>query len=103
MSNGCTRQALEVIFTGAAGGPMTVFSPFFATMLGVKSVPITYHIEGKRRLVEIPQILHEAVRPLGSKDPANEIWALNAHPFSPKLAMAVGDQNSAWADYGFTP
>jgi hypothetical protein len=96
------RQALEAIFTGSTGGPMTVFSPFFATILGVTSVPITYHIEGKRRSVEIPRILHGVVRPLGSKDPANEIWALNAHPFSSKLAMAVGDQNSTWADYGLS-
>jgi len=94
------RQALEAIFSGAAGGPMAVFAPFFATVLGVKTVPITYHIEGKRRSVEIATILHMAVHPLPSKDPNNEIWALNAHPFSPKLAMAVGDQNSTWADYG---
>jgi len=96
------RQALEAIFTGEASGPMTVFSPFFATILGVKSVPITYHIEGKRRSVEIPRILHAAVHPLPSTDPNNEIWALNAHPFSPKLAMAVGDYNSTRTDYGIS-
>src|SRR5205809_335678 len=60
------RQALEAIFSGSAGGPMGVFAPFFSTMLGAKTVPITYHIEGKRRSVEIPSILHGAVQPLPS-------------------------------------
>ncbi len=94
------RQALEAIFSGSAGGPMAFFAPFFSTVLGAKTIPITYHIEGKRRSVEIPTILHMAVHPLPSKDPSNEIWALNAHPFAPQVAMAVGDQNSTWADYG---
>jgi len=96
------HQALEEIFSGSAGGPMAFFVPFFSAELGVKTVPITYHIEGKRRSVEIKSILHVAVHPLPSKDPNNEIWALNAHPFSPKLAMAVGEQNSTWADYGMS-
>jgi hypothetical protein len=43
-----------------------------------------------------------AKNPLPSPDPNNEIWALNAHPFSPKLAMAVGEQNSTWTDYGMS-
>ena len=94
------RQALEAIFSGSAGGPLGALAPLISTVLGAKSVPIIYQIEGKRRSVEIPNIMHLAVQPLPSLDPNNEIWALNAHPFSPKLAMAVGDQNSTWADYG---
>ena len=96
------RQALEAIFSGSVGGPMAFFAPFISTILDTKTVPITYRIEGKRRSVEIKSILHAAVRPLLGKDPDNEIWALNAHPFSSKLAMAFGDQNSTWADYGMS-
>ena len=94
------RQALEAIFSGSAGGPIGALTPLISTMLGAKTVPITFNIQGKHRSVEIPNIMHLAVNPLPSMDPDNEIWALNAHPFSPKLAMAVGDQHSTWTDYG---
>lgn len=96
------RQALEAIFSGSAGGPLGALSPLISTVLGAKTVPITFSIAGKRRSVEIPNIMHLAVHPLPSMDPNNEIWALNAHPFAPQLAMAVGDQNSTWTDYGMS-
>lgn len=96
------RQALEAIFSGSAGGPLGALAPLISTVLGAKNVPITYHIEGKRRSVEIPNVMHLAVHPLPSMDPNNEIWALNAHPFASSVALAVGDQNSTWTDYGMS-
>jgi hypothetical protein len=96
------QQALQAIFSGSAGGPLGTLAPFISTVLGVKTVPITFNIAGKRRSVEIPNIMHLAVQPVPSLDPNNEIWALNAHPFSSQLAMAVGEQNSTWTDYGMS-
>jgi hypothetical protein len=97
------QQALGAIFSGSAGGPLGTLAPFISTVLGVKSVPITFSITGKRHTVEIPNIMHLAVNPLPSLDPNNEIWALHAHPFAaPQVAMAVGEQNSTWADYGMS-
>jgi hypothetical protein len=93
-------QALQTIFSGSAGGPLGALAPFIGTVLGVKSVPITFNIAGKRRSVEIPNIMHLAVNPVPSLDPNNEIWARDAHPFAPEVAMAVGESNSTWADYG---
>jgi hypothetical protein len=94
------RQALEAIFTGSAGGILGGLAPLISTVLGVKTVPITFHIEGKRRSVEIPNIMHMAVHPLPSLvDPDNEIWVLNAVPFAPQVSLAVGDQNSTFTDY----
>jgi hypothetical protein len=71
-------------------------------VLGAKIVPITFNISGKRRSVEIPSIMHMAVNPVPSLDPNNEIWARNAHPFAPEVAMGVGDSNSTWTDYGMS-
>src|SRR6266704_2561013 len=96
------RQALAAIFSGSAGGPLGALAPLISTVLGAKTVPITFMIDSKHRSVDIPTIMHLAVSPLPSMDPNNEIWALNAHPFSPKLAMAVGEQNSTWTDYGMS-
>lgn len=94
------HQALQAIFTGGAGGPLAALAPLVSTVLGVKTVPIIFRKEGKRRSVEIPGTMHLAVHPLPSADPEKEVWAENAHPFAPSVAMAVGDANSTWTDYG---
>ncbi len=94
------RQALQAIFTGSVGGPPAALAPLISTVLGVKTVPITFHKEGKRRSVEIPSVMQLAVHAVPSMNPDEEIWAKNAHPFAPSIAMAVGDEKSTWADYG---
>ncbi len=94
------RQALQAIFTGTAGGPLSHLTPLISTVLGVKTVPITYHKEGKRRSIEIPNVMQMAVHALPSMNPDVEIWAQNAHPFAASVAMAVGDEKSTWSDYG---
>ena len=95
------RQALQAIFTGSVGGPPAALAPLISTVLGVKTVPITFHKEGKRRSVEITSVMQLAVHALPSMNPDEEIWAKTGHPFAPtSLAMAVGDEKSTWADYG---
>jgi hypothetical protein len=96
------RAALQAIFTGSAGGPMGALAPLITTILGVKTLPITYTRDGKRRAVEIPNIMQMAVQALPSMKPSGEeIWASAGHPFNPeRLALAVGEPGSTWADYG---
>jgi len=93
--------ALGAIFSGANGGPMAAFAPLVGTNLGAKKVPITYAIAGKSRSAEIPGILHMAVAPLPTMHPSGEIWTAIGHPVAPdRLALAVGAQNSTFADHG---
>jgi hypothetical protein len=93
--------ALGAIFTGAEGGPMAAFAPFVATHLGVKKAAIRYAVQGKRRSVEIPGIMQMAVAPLPTLHPSGEIWASIGHPVAPdRLALAVGDNGSIFADHG---
>jgi hypothetical protein len=96
------REALQAIFTGQAGGVMGGFAPLITEVLGVKAVPITYRSEGKRRSVEVPDIMHLAVRPAPSvMGEDQELIAVNAHPFAPQgVAIAVGEPGSTWTDYG---
>jgi len=94
------RDALQAIFTGAAGGVMSNLAPLIGNVLGVKIVPISWNKDGKRRTLEIPGIAHLAVHAAPGLGDA-EIWASNAHPFAPEaLALAVGDSGSTWEDYG---
>jgi hypothetical protein len=96
------QEALQAIFAGAAGGVMGGFAPLIGEVLGVKAVPIDYRVEGKRRSVEIPDIMQVAVRPIPSvMGEDQEMVAINAHPFAPQgVAMAVGEEGSTWSDYG---
>lgn len=94
------RQALQSIFTGAVGGPLATLTPLISTVLGAKTVPITFHKEGKRRSIDIPSVMQMAVRALPSLNPDEEIWAKNAHPFASSVSLAVGEEKSTWADYG---
>ena len=93
-------HALQAIFTGADGGPIASLTPLISTVLGAKSVPINFQKAGKRRSVEIPNIMHLAVRAVPTMNPDKEIWAQNAHPFASSVAMAIGEEHSTWADYG---
>lgn len=95
------QEALTAIFSGAAGGPMGVLAPLVSEVLGVKTAPISFRIEGKRRICEIEGVMHLSVRPAASMSPDGEILVKNAHPFAlDALAMAVGEEGSTWADYG---
>lgn len=95
------REALQAIFTGAAGGMMGNFAPLIGNVLGVKSAPISYQKDGLRRALEIPSVAHLAVTALPGGMPDQAIWATGAHPFNLEgVAMAAGDQGSTWEDYG---
>jgi hypothetical protein len=93
-------EALGAIFTGSAGGPMAAFAPLISKNLGVKKVPITYQVQGKKRSAQIANILHMSVDPLPTMHPSGEMWASTGHPISPeKLAFAVGAPGSTFADH----
>ena len=94
-------DALGAIFSGSAGGPMAALAPLFGKSLGVKKAPITFKIDGKVRSGAIPGVLSMSVRPLPSVVEGQEIWVSSASPFNPsKLALAVSEPGSTYADYG---
>ena len=100
-ANDQQTEALGTIFSGAAGGPMAIFAPLVANNLGAKKVAIKYAVNGKNHTVEIPEIMHLAVEPLGSLHPSGEIWGATGHPVAPdRLAFAVGSKGSTFADHG---
>lgn len=98
------REALQTIFSGAAGGPMAVFAPLVAEVLGVKAVPIRYEKNGKRRSVTIPGVADAGVRALDSMHAdGSEVWVSLGHPFNPeRVAAALGVPGSTYHDYEWT-
>jgi hypothetical protein len=80
---------------------MGALAPLVSTILGVKRVPVRYSIDGQRRSVEVPGVMHLAVQAAPSVSPGAEIWARNAHPLFPdQIAMAYGLPGSVYEDYG---
>ena len=93
--------ALGAIFTGAEGGPMAAFVPLIGQQLGVKKVPIRYAIQGKNRSLDIPGIAQMSVGPIPTMHPSGEVWTTLGHPVAPdRIALAVGQNGSTFADYG---
>ena len=101
-ANGQQQQALQAIFGGAAGGPVAALAPLVGKMLGVKQVPITFTKEGKKRSVQIPNIMHMGVQGIPSMYPdGREVFAAIGHPFNPEqLAFAKSEQGNTFNDYG---
>jgi hypothetical protein len=95
------RDALTAIFSGQAGGPMGALAPLASEILGVKTVPINFRREKRRRSVEVPGIMRLAVSATPNINPDDETWLTNAHPLFPeKIAVAVGESGSVYEDYG---
>jgi hypothetical protein len=103
-ANQAQRDALQAILSGSAGGVMAGFVPLIGEVLGAKTVPITYSVNGTHHSVEIPNILHMTVSPIASAmGEGAEMVARNAHPFNfDGVVMAMGDSGNRFTDYGMT-
>jgi hypothetical protein len=101
------HEALSHIFSGHAGGPVQLLSGLISKFLGVKAVPITFAMDGKKRKLTIPDILTIDIEAVTGRDGAEPLWVTNAaHPVSPKLSLATSnayryaDHNLAWDTSG---
>lgn len=93
------RAALEQIFTGAAGGPPSLFGPMVSKLLPTKSAPITFALEGNQRKVSIANVTDVTVEALVGAG-KQVVWMENvAHPYSTRLATARGT-SSHYKDHG---
>jgi hypothetical protein len=95
------RDALYAIFSGEAGGPVSGLAPFITKLLGVRAVPMVWRQSHASRSLEIPGTMNARVRALETWNPdeTEPIWAVNAHPYADRVAMAVGDSGSTWVDF----
>jgi hypothetical protein len=98
------RDALQAIFSGAAGGPVGALAPLVGEVIGVASAPITYNKEAKKRSVRIGNVMNLAIEALPSMKPdGSEAWVSSGHPFAPDmLVLASGQQGSTFNDHGMS-
>src|SRR5215813_13081382 len=100
------QQAITVIASGQAGGPMAPLSGFIGTFLGTEVQPIRYLGSGLQRSVTIPGVLEQAVEGVSSmSNPGEPLYIDNTlHPANPRLALGRATQSHlhafglAWDD-----
>jgi hypothetical protein len=81
-ANDDQRDALTKIFTGQVGGEfVTEVISCTGEMLGIRSVPIEFDIEGKnkRRRIKIPSIVEMEIEGLTGSDPNVESKVVTLH------------------------
>ncbi|HET7147519.1 MAG TPA: DUF1326 domain-containing protein [Candidatus Nitrosopolaris sp.] len=70
-------NSLTAIYSGQAGGFFAAASNLIGKMLGVKSVPIEYGIDGKRRWLRIKDLLQLQIEGIAGADPDQESFIVN--------------------------
>jgi len=96
------KGSLVKIFAGQAGGHPARLGAFIGEVLGVKSVPIEYRKEGKRRALRIGAVGEadiESIEGAGGSD-----VTLNGHPLciAPGFpAVVARSKGVRYKDYGF--
>ena len=96
------KDAITRIYTGQAGGFFAAATNLIGEMLGVKSVPIEFGIDGKHRWVKLKDTLELEVEAIEGGDKNRESVLLNV-PFSavPGSDLTIARSSKYnYTDYG---
>lgn len=96
------QEALGKVFSGQAGGPLAALAPLIGEVMGVRSAPIEYRAEGKRRSVRIPGVTDTAIEALAGQD-GGDVTVSN-HPFTPVPgfpAVVAKSSRMHYSDHGY--
>ncbi len=100
-ANPSQKDALTKILGGQAGGVPGALGAFIGQILGVKSVPIEFKADGKKRSLKIPQVAEmeiEAIAGQGGADVIISSAPLTAIPGEP--AVVAKSKRASYIDYG---
>ena len=95
------KDGLTQIFSGQAGGHPAALGSFIEEVLGVKSVPIEYQAEGKRRSLRIPNVAEAEIEALAGQGDAKV--TISNHPLcvAPGQTAVVGkSKRVSYRDHG---
>jgi len=96
------QEALTAIFSGQAGGQPGALAGAIRQLVGVKSVPITYQAEGKRRHLQIADIgdaeLEACVDQQGSEVTIHNLprWISRGFPLTVAKSTRVHYRDHGW-------
>ena len=87
-------KALTKIFTGRAGGSTGLLKILVSSFLGVRTVPITYKVEGQTRIFSVEKMIDGAVTPIQGKDPDKPVMVHNSgYWIAPDVMVSRADRS----------
>jgi len=95
------KDALTKIFAGQSGGTPAALAPFIGEVLGVKSVPMEFRVEGRKRSLTIPKVARVDVEGIPGQDGGEVV--INNPPFIavPGVpVVAAKSKGVRYKDYG---
>ena len=97
------NDALSKIFSGQSGGFFAAAANLIGEMVGIKSAPITFGMEGKRRWVRVPEYMELEIDALKGNDPSKDSLVTNpsftvAPGYEPVIAHST---KHIYKDFGF--
>jgi hypothetical protein len=101
-ASGEQREALTKIFSGQAGGHLGRIAQHIGEVLGVRSVPIEYQADGKRRSVRVGNVADATIQAIAA--PAGDV-TVSGHPLAiaPGFpAVAARSERLRYQDHGYS-
>jgi hypothetical protein len=97
------KEALSKIFSGQVGGFFAAAASLIGEVLGIKSAPITFGTEGKRRWLHIPEHLTLEIEAIKGGDPIRDSLITNpAFTVAPGYDPVIGRSSKhVYKDHGF--
>lgn len=95
-------DALGKIYSGQAGGFFGAIAGLIGEIAGVRSVPIKFEVDGKRRTLQVPSAIDLAVEAIEGADKSKEATVSNAPMgVAPGFAAVVAKSTkNSYSDYG---
>ena len=95
------RAALEVIFTGKAGGPTGRISAAVDEWLPTRTARIEFGKEGRKRWARIRDVLDIEVEGVEGAEPGTETWIDNVRHLVARRLAAARTQRGLYRDHGW--
>jgi hypothetical protein len=102
-ANQSQQDALTQIFSGQAGGHLAALGPLIGEVLGVKTVPIDYQSDGKRRSLRLGTVAEMEIEGMPGQDGGDV--TISSHPFTavPGFpAVVAKSKQMRFTDYGLS-
>jgi len=102
-ANQIQQDALTQIFSGQAGGHLAALGPLIDEVLGVKTAPIDYQSDGKRRSLRLGTVAEMEIEGMPGQDGGDV--TISGHPFTAVpgfQAVVAKSKQMRFNDYGLS-
>ncbi len=95
------RDALTRIYTGQAGGHPAILAEFVGELKGIRSVPIHFRAQGRRRTLHVPDIIESDIEAVAGQDGAEATFSNTPLCITPGQTSVVAESKRLrFTDHG---